>query len=309
MEEKTQWKKLEKEFENYLQFEKNCSANTICAYSRDVRKLAAFAKKHLNGVSPLNITYENLQEFLRAQAKGKCNERTQARWVSSIKCFYKFLLEEDYITHNPSHLLEAPKLGLYLPDTLSFSEIERMTEKIDFSQKNGYRNYCILETLYGCGLRVSELIGLKLSDINLKESFMRIEGKGGKVRFVPITNYTLKIIETYVRSYRDNYNPAPKNTDILFLNNRGAALSRVMVFIIIKDMAYRAGIRKKISPHTLRHSFATHLLQNGADLRFIQELLGHSSITTTEIYTHLETENLRDAIVKYHPRNKKKQNV
>lgn len=303
METKTQWEEIIGDFENYLRFEKNSSENTIKAYIRDVKKLAKFSKKILDENCPKCISYEDLERFLHRQMKNGLNERSQARWVSSVKTFYKYLLEENLICDNPTSLLEAPKLGLYLPDTLSLEEIEKMLLAVDHSTKNGQRNRCILEVLYGCGLRVSELVSLKLSDLNFKESFIRVEGKGDKVRFVPITDYTSKILQHYIDNVRSEYQPCAKHTDTLFLNNRGSSISRVMVFIIIKDLAQFAGIRKNISPHTFRHSFATHLLQNGADLRFIQELLGHSSITTTEIYTHLDTENLRNALIKFHPRN------
>lgn len=304
MKENKEWISIIEEFENYLSLEKNCAKNTVNAYARDVKKLEQHCMIALEGISPLKVTYEDLQNFLYAMTREGKNERTQARWVSSIKAFYKFLLEEEHITENPASLLEAPKLGLYLPDTLSTEDIEGMIDRIDLSMKNGYRNRCIVEILYGLGLRVSELTNLKLSDIDSKEAYARVNGKGGKIRYIPITKYTLSILQDYIDHARHMYKPTPKFADVVFLNNRGSALSRVMVFIIIKDLAAAAGIRKKISPHTLRHSFATHLLQNGADLRFIQELMGHSSITTTEIYTHLESQQLREAVVKYHPRNR-----
>lgn len=242
---------------------------------------------------------------MQYQSKQGISERTQARWVSSTKAFYKYLFEEELIQENPTSLLEGPKLGLYLPDTLSFDDVEKLVSVIDQSTDIGQRNFCIIEVLYGCGLRVSELIDLKLSDINFNESYIRVEGKGKKVRFVPLAPYTQKFFQNYIQHTRSHMRVAPKSTDVAFLNTRGTALSRVMVFIMIKEMAAKAGIYRSISPHTFRHSFATHLLQNGADLRFIQELLGHSSITTTQVYTHLETENLRTAIIDFHPRNNK----
>lgn len=295
-----------KNFAEYLKFEKNFSSNTLDAYIRDLKKLADYSQEFLESTDSENITYDNLLDFMQHQSKQGISERTQARWVSSTKAFYKYLFEEEQIKENPTSLLEGPKLGLYLPDTLSFEDVEKLVSVIDQGTDFGQRNFCMVEVLYGCGLRVSELIDLKLSDINFNESYIRVEGKGKKVRFVPLAPYTHKVLQNYILNVRSHMRIAPKSTDIAFLNSRGTALSRVMVFIAIKEMAHKAGIYKSISPHTFRHSFATHLLQNGADLRFIQELLGHSSITTTQVYTHLDTENLRTAIIDYHPRNKKK---
>lgn len=305
MDEKKNWDTQIKNFAEYLKFEKNFSNNTLDAYIRDLKKLAEYAQEFLGDLSPENITYDHLLDFMQYQSKQGISERTQARWVSSTKAFYKYLFEEELIQENPTSLLEGPKLGLYLPDTLSFDDVEKLVSVIDQSTDIGQRNFCIIEVLYGCGLRVSELIDLKLSDINFNESYVRIEGKGKKVRFVPLAPYTQKILQNYILYTRSHMRVAPKSTDVAFLNSRGTALSRVMVFIMIKEMAAKAGIYRSISPHTFRHSFATHLLQNGADLRFIQELLGHSSITTTQVYTHLDTENLRTAIIDFHPRNNK----
>jgi len=305
MDEKKNWDTQIKNFAEYLKFEKNFSNNTLDAYIRDLKKLAEYAQDFLGDLSPENITYDHLLDFMQYQSKQGISERTQARWVSSTKAFYKYLFEEELIQENPTSLLEGPKLGLYLPDTLSFDDVEKLVSVIDQSTDIGQRNFCIIEVLYGCGLRVSELIDLKLSDINFNESYIRVEGKGKKVRFVPLAPYTQKILQNYIQHTRSHMRVAPKSTDVAFLNTRGTALSRVMVFIMIKEMAAKAGIYRSISPHTFRHSFATHLLQNGADLRFIQELLGHSSITTTQVYTHLDTENLRTAIIDFHPRNNK----
>lgn len=213
-------------------------------------------------------------------------------------------MEEEVRNDNPATLLEGPKLGLYLPDTLSFEDVERIIKAIDINTDLGKRNQCMIEVLYGCGLRVSELIDLKISNINFKESYIKVEGKGNKNRFVPLASYTCSMITDYIANVRSKYKINKRCEDILFLNSRGSAMSRVIVFIIIKELTEKAGINRKISPHTFRHSFATHLLQNGADLRYIQEMLGHSSITTTEIYTHLKNEELRDVILNYHPRNK-----
>lgn len=298
------WDEKIKDFENFLRFERNFSDNTLDAYLRDVRKLRDFAEVDMNDTGPLVITYENIQEFLFHISKKKFSERTQARWISSIKAFFKYLVEDEAREDNPATLLEGPKLGLYLPDTLSFDDVNRIIEAINISTDLGRRNHCMIEVLYGCGLRVSELIDLKMSNINFKESYLKVEGKGDKVRFVPLAAYTAELIKQYIKEIRSKYKINKKCEDILFLNSRGSSMSRVIVFIIIKELTEKAGINKKISPHTFRHSFATHLLQNGADLRYIQEMLGHSSITTTEIYTHLKNEELRDVILNYHPRNK-----
>lgn len=298
------WDEKIKDFENFLRFERNFSDNTLDAYLRDVRKLRDFAEFDMNDTGPLVITYENIQEFLFHISKKKFSERTQARWISSIKAFFKYLVEDEAREDNPATLLEGPKLGLYLPDTLSFDDVNRIIKAINISTDLGRRNHCMIEVLYGCGLRVSELIDLKMSNINFKESYLKVEGKGDKARFVPLAAYTAELIKQYIKEIRSKYKINKKCEDILFLNSRGSSMSRVIVFIIIKELTEKAGINKKISPHTFRHSFATHLLQNGADLRYIQEMLGHSSITTTEIYTHLKNEELRDVILNYHPRNK-----
>lgn len=298
------WSEKIDDFSNFLKFEKNFSGNTLDAYMRDVRKLESFTISELDNLSPENITYENLQEYIYQLSKNKISERSQARAISSIKAFFKFLLEDDYRTDNPATLLEGPKLGLYLPDTLSEEDINRIITCIDNSTDIGKRNKCILEVLYGCGLRVSELIDLKISNINFKESYIMVEGKGEKTRLVPLANTTAEFIRSYIHTVRNKTKINKKYEDTLFINSRGTNMSRVIVFIIIKELTQKAGISKSISPHTFRHSFATHLLQNGADLRFIQEMLGHSSITTTQVYTHLKTEELRDVILNFHPRNR-----
>ena len=298
------WSEKIDDFSNFLKFEKNFSGNTLDAYMRDVRKLESFTISELDHLSPQNITYENLQEYIYQLSKNKISERSQARAISSIKAFFKFLLEDDYRTDNPATLLEGPKLGLYLPDTLSEEDINRIIACIDNSTDIGKRNKCILEVLYGCGLRVSELIDLKISNINFKESYIMVEGKGEKTRLVPLASTTAEFITSYIHTVRNKTKINKKYEDTLFLNSRGTNMSRVIVFIIIKELTQKAGISKSISPHTFRHSFATHLLQNGADLRFIQEMLGHSSITTTQVYTHLKTEELRDVILNFHPRNR-----
>ena len=297
------WSEVIENYANYLRFEKNASENTIEAYVSDLQKLQDFAEQNLMNITPITISYEHLQEFLYQISKINYSERTQARWISSIKGFFSFLLEGELREDNPSALLETPKLGLYLPDTLSLEEIEKLISATDENTDLAKRNRCMIEVLYGCGLRVSELTELQISNINFKENYLKIQGKGDKVRFVPLADYTADFIKNYINNIRSKQKINPKHSDILFLNSRGAQISRQMVFLIIKEIVRKAGIQKNISPHTFRHSFATHLLQNGADLRFIQEMLGHSSITTTEIYTHLNTEELHETILKYHPRN------
>ncbi|MCS3532350.1 site-specific tyrosine recombinase XerD [Chryseobacterium sp. JUb7] len=297
------WDEKIKDFEIFLRFERNFSENTLDAYVRDIKKLKEYAVEDLENVGPDAIGYENLQEYIFNLSKQKFSERSQARWISSIKAFFKFLLEDEYREDNPAALLEGPKLGLYLPDTLSLLDINRIISAIEVGSDLGKRNQCIIEVLYGCGLRVSELIDLKISNINFKEQYIKVNGKGNKTRFVPLADYTAELLESYIQEVRANNKINKKYEDTLFLNSRGTSMSRVIVFLIIKELTDKAGVSKKISPHTFRHSFATHLLQNGADLRYIQEMLGHSSITTTEIYTHLKTEELRDVILSYHPRN------
>lgn len=297
------WSEAVENYANYLRFEKNASENTIEAYVSDLQKLQDFAEQNLMNITPITISYEHLQEFLYQISKINYSERTQARWISSIKGFFSFLLEGELREDNPSALLETPKLGLYLPDTLSLEEIEKLISATEENTDLAKRNRCMIEVLYGCGLRVSELTELQISNINFKENYLKIQGKGDKVRFVPLADYTADFIKNYINNIRSKQKINPKHSDILFLNSRGAQISRQMVFLIIKEIVRKAGIQKNISPHTFRHSFATHLLQNGADLRFIQEMLGHSSITTTEIYTHLNTEELHETILKYHPRN------
>lgn len=297
------WKESIQAFAHRLRFEKNFSENTIEAYTSDIQKLQYFAENHLDGVMPLTISYDQLQEYIYQSAKKAISERSQARWISSIKAYFKFLFEEELREDQPATLLELPKLGLYLPDTLSLEEIDRITKAVDLDTPLGQRNLTIIETLYGCGLRVSELVNLKISNINFKENYMVVEGKGDKMRLVPLADYTAALMWQYMQESRAKLKISPKASDVLFLNQRGGGMSRVMVFLIIKDLAQKADIHKNISPHTFRHSFATHLLKNGADLRYIQEMLGHSSITTTEIYTHIEKAELHDTIIKYHPRN------
>ncbi|MFP3592353.1 site-specific tyrosine recombinase XerD [Chryseobacterium sp. SIMBA_038] len=297
------WDEKIKDFEIFLRFERNFSENTLDAYVRDIKKLKEYAVEDLENIGPGSIGYDNLQEYIFNLSKQKFSERSQARWISSIKAFFKFLLEDEFREDNPASLLEGPKLGLYLPDTLSLPDINKIISAIEVSSDLGKRNQCIIEVLYGCGLRVSELIDLKISNINFVENYIKVNGKGNKTRFVPLADFTADLLKSYIEDTRSKCKINKKYEDSLFLNSRGTSMSRVIVFLIIKELTDKAGVSKKISPHTFRHSFATHLLQNGADLRYIQEMLGHSSITTTEIYTHLKTEELRDVILNYHPRN------
>lgn len=294
------WNSAFIDFNEYLLLEKGLSQNTQLAYIRDLNKLRIFAELH-NESNPCLVDKFFMQDFVYDFAKKTKSDKSQARLISSLKAFFNFLQIEDRREDNPVELIESPKIGLRLPDTLSHSEIEKIISTIDLSMPEGTRNRTIIETLYGCGLRVSELVNLKLSDLFFEENFIRVIGKGDKQRLVPISDWTIKYITIYKETVRSNQNIKPKNEDILFLNRRGGKLTREMIFIIVKDAAERAGICKKVSPHTFRHSFATVLLKNGADLRSIQQMLGHESITTTEIYTHLDKQQLRDAIEKYHP--------
>ena len=294
------WKQAIKDFETYLRLEKSLSENSIEAYSDDVRKLEKFFSEKGNGAGPLNVTYQDLREFIAWFEADNSNARTQSRIISGIRAFYKFLLIEGEIEENPASLIESPKIGLKLPEVLSVSEIDCMITIIDLSKPEGHRNKAIIETLYGCGLRVSELVNLRITDIHYSEGFVTVTGKGNKQRLVPISNKALKEIGIYKKD-RDRL-PVIHDQNIVFLNRRGSKLTRAMIFIIIKDLAAKAGIRKNISPHTFRHSFATHLVEGGADLRAVQEMLGHESILTTEIYTHIDRSFLRDTLIMFHPR-------
>lgn len=291
-------------FKSFLKLEKSLSDNSIDAYLRDLDKLYQFGETLKKAKAPQDFNLEELQKFIHWVADLGMSPTSQARIVSGIKGFYKFLLIEDYISIDPSKLLETPKIGRKLPDTLSLEEIDQIIGAIDLSTNEGQRNKAMLETLYSCGLRVSELIGLKITNLFFDMGFVKVVGKGNKERFVPIGKKAIKEIELYVQHYRNHQNIKPGNEDFLFLNRRGAGLTRVMIFTIIKRLCEAAGIKKTISPHTFRHSFATHLLEGGADLRAIQEMLGHESITTTEIYTHLDRDFLRSEIIEFHPRNR-----
>lgn len=295
-----QWKSALKEFQNYLRLERGLADNSIKAYLRDLHKIADYFEQE--GFGPLQLNLFRLEKCLRDLQETGLSPRTQARLISSLKAFYKYLLLEDYLDQNPAELLEGPKLEQKLPEYLEEEEIAAMIDSIDRSKPEGMRNVAIFETLYACGLRVSELVGLRLSDLFFKEELIRVVGKGNKERLVPINALARKMIGLYRDEIRPLIPVKKGAEDILFLNRRGAALSRAMIFNMVKDAAAAAGIRKNISPHTFRHSFATHLVKHGADLRAVQEMLGHESITTTEIYTHLSQQQLRDTILKYHPR-------
>jgi len=287
-------------FKSYLQVERSLSINSVDAYISDVKKLAAFAKK--KKISELKINKSDLFNFVLSVSKEGISARSQSRIISGIKAFYKYLIMEDYITADPTQLLESPKIGLKLPDTLSIEEIDKLIAAIDLSTEQGERNRAMLEILYSCGLRVTELITLKLSNVSFVEGFIKVIGKGDKERLAPIGKIALKYLNIYIGEVRNHQNIQKGHEDIIFLNRRGKQLTRVMIFTIIKQLAEKIGLKKKISPHTFRHSFATHLIQGGADLRAVQEMLGHESITTTEIYTHLDKEYLREAIIQFHPR-------
>jgi len=299
------WQSFTNEFSLYLKLERSLSENTVEAYMTDLSKLIQFLDFKKYELSPQQLKADDIHEFLSWIYELGMTASSQARVLSGIKAFYKFLIMTDKITHDPTSLIEAPKIGRHLPDTLDVHEIDKMIAAIDRSTPEGERNVAIIETLYSCGLRVSELVTLKISEIYADEGFVRVIGKGDKQRLVPISNAALRYIKNYMENVRIHLNIKPGNSDFVFLNRRGAKLSRVMVFLIIKQLAEAIGLHKNISPHTLRHSFATHLVEGGADLRAVQEMLGHESITTTEIYTHLDRSYLRENIIQFHPRAKK----
>lgn len=295
------WSQAKNDFSIYLKIERGLSDNTINSYVLDVEKLIAFLKEKNNTENPVNISKETIKEFIYQTAK-QLNARSQSRLISGIKGFFNYLIFENYREDNPIDHIEAPKIGRKIPDTLSLNEINNLIAAIDLSHPQGTRNKAILETLYGCGLRVSELINLKISDLFFNEGFIKVTGKGDKQRFVPIMEHTQKYIDIYKNEIRNHLTINPEHSDILFLNRRGKQLTRAMIFTIIKDLAKAINLQKTISPHTFRHSFATHLLENGADLRAIQLMLGHESITTTEIYTHIDRSHLTQVINNFHPR-------
>ncbi len=296
------WELAIQDFQHYLRIERGLAEHSISNYSRDVKKLSLFLEeKEVHG-SPAGVSKEMMQQFIYEMAK-KLNPRSQARLISGLKSFFEYLVFEGYRKENPMVLIESPKLGRKLPDTLNLQEIDQLISAIDLSKPEGERNRAILETLYGCGLRVSELTGLKLSDLYFDEQFIKVSGKGNKQRFVPVGKHTKKYIELYINEIRRHMSVQRGHEDFLFLNRRGRQLSRAMIFTIVKRLSEKIGLQKKISPHTFRHSFATHLLENGADIRAIQQMLGHESITTTEIYMHVDRSHLQSVLEKFHPRN------
>lgn len=296
------WESSIIQFRNYLKLERSLSNNSITAYETDIRKFVTYLEIAKLQVTPTNVTLQNLKNFIEWINELGLNARSQARIISGLKAFFKYLILEDIIETDPSNLLESPRLGRKLPEVLSLEEIDRILSAIDLSKPEGQRNKAIIETLYSCGLRVSELVNLKISNLYFDEGFIRVVGKGNKERLVPIGNKAMKEIRYYFqeRNLQSNIDKASEN--VVFLNRRGKKLTRVMIFTITKKLAEIARINKSISPHTFRHSFATHLIDGGADLRAVQEMLGHESIITTEIYTHLDREYLRDAIIQFHPR-------
>ena len=295
------WQSYIKEYQNYLKLERGLSKNTIDNYTFDIEKLVLFLTQKEINISPIHITEEVIQQFIYEMAS-QVNPRSQSRLISGLKSFFNYLIFEDYRNDTPLELIEVPKTGRKLPDTLSTIEIDSLIQAIDLSTPEGERNKAMLETLYSCGLRVSELISLKLSDLFFEEGFIKITGKGNKQRFVPVGKSTIKIITSYVNQIRVHLSIQKNFEDTLFLNRRGRQLTRAMVFTIIKNLAIKINLNKTISPHTFRHSFATHLLENGADLRSIQLMLGHESITTTEVYMHLDRKFLSEVLKNYHPR-------
>lgn len=296
------WENQIKQFQYYLRIERSLSSNTLLAYGEDIQKLRRYLDHHYPAISPAQVQLRHLRSFVTDLATPEISEFTQARIISGIKAFFKYLMYEDVIQEDPAALLQAPKLGRKLPDTLSYEEITLLLEAIPLGAPQGHRNRAILEVLYSSGLRVSELTDLKIGSIYTEIGFLRIIGKGNKERLVPIGKDALKYMQLYLQEVRSQQQPAKGHEEYVFLNRRGRKLTRVMIFIIIKNLAKDLGMEKNISPHTFRHSFATHLIEGGADLRAVQEMLGHESITTTEIYTHLDRDYLRQVLIDFHPR-------
>lgn len=297
------WNHAIKDYQLYLKIERGLSDNTIENYSRDIKKLVIFLNEQDLSTNPVTINDELIQKFIYEIAR-KVNPRSQARIISGLRSFFDYLIFENYREVNPTELIEAPKIGRKLPDTLSYDEITNLINAIDLSKPQGERNRTILETMYSCGLRVSELITIRLSDLFFEEGFIRVVGKGNKERLVPIHYRAQKYILFYIKDIRSHLTIQKDYEDTLFLNRRGKGLSRQMIFMFLKELAVKVNLKKKISPHTLRHSFATHLLKNGADLRAIQQMLGHESITTTEVYVHLDKSYLKTVVENFHPRSK-----
>ena len=297
------WRKVNTDYQNYLRLQRGLSQNTVVSYGLDIEKLIGYLEKYNITEPPDTIQVDTLRQFVYEVSK-ELNARSQARLISALKSFFNFMISEKGREDFPMSLIDSPKIGVKLPDTLSLKEIDAMLASIDLSTDEGHRNKAIIETLYGCGLRVSELVSLRLSDLFFEEDFIRVMGKGSKQRLVPIESYTQKQINNYINNQRKQLKIAKGHEDYVFLNRRGKQLTRAMIFTIVRQVAENIGLQKTISPHTFRHSFATHLLENGANLRAIQMMLGHENITTTEIYVHVEKSYLREALVKYHPRHK-----
>ncbi len=301
------WPRYTTGYKAFLKIEKSLSGNSVTAYLTDLDKLKAFLDIRGLQLHPEEISYELLKDFLVWINELGMSPRSQARLVSGIKSFFRYLVIDERIAEDPASLLEAPKPGRKLPVVLSIEEIDRIMVAIDLSKNEGHRNKAIIETLYSCGLRVSELIELKITNLNFNEGFIKVTGKGSKERLVPISEKAMKEIENYFSQFRTHLVPVKGSENIVFLNRRGSKLTRVMIFHIVRDLCMKCGVEKKVSPHTFRHSFATHLVEGGADLRAVQEMLGHESILTTEIYTHLDRQYLKDVMLQYHPRSRKSQ--
>jgi integrase/recombinase XerD len=297
------WEESKKGFENYLKLEKSLSQNSIAAYINDINKLIEYLGKNFKKTGPDKVKLLHLKKFVEWLNEKGVSPRTQARTISGIKSFFKYLLIEGKIASDPTSLLESPKIGRKLPDILSMEEIDQLIDSIDLAKAEGQRNKAMLETLYSCGLRVSELVNLKITNLFFDQGYVKIEGKADKERLVPVSSRAVEEIQKYLTGYRKTLKIHKDSENILFLNRRGKKLSRVMVFTIIKNLAEKINLNKKISPHTFRHSFATHLINGGADLRAVQEMLGHESILTTEIYTHLDRDYLKNTIHQFHPRS------
>lgn len=297
------WDQCKKGYESYLRLEKSLSQNSVSAYMNDINKLTIYLTTQYEGIVPKEVKLDHLRSFVEWMNGNNVSPRTQARTISGTKSFFKFLLMENVIEADPTTLLESPKIGRKLPDILTPDEIDQIIDAIDLNKPEGVRNKAIIEALYSCGLRVSELVNLKNSNLHFEEDYIVVEGKSEKERMVPISNKAINDIKEYVEKYRVNLNVSPDSEDILFLNRRGRQLSRVMIFTIIKGLADKVKLNKNISPHTFRHSFASQLIEGGADLRAVQEMLGHESILTTEIYTHLDQDYLKDTVNRHHPRS------
>ena len=297
------WEDSKKGFETFLRLEKGLSANSIAAYINDINKLMTFADLELKKLAPEKVKLNHLKKFVEWINDKGVSPRTQARTISGIKSYYKYLLMEGKITNDPTTLLESPKIGRKLPDVLTIEEIDLMIDTVELNKPEGQRNKAMLETLYSCGLRVSELVNLKISNLFFDQGYVKVEGKANKERLVPVSEKAIEEINKYLDVYRKTLKVSKESENVLFLNRRGKKLSRVMIFTIVKNLAIKAGFEKKISPHTFRHSFATHLINGGADLRAVQEMLGHESILTTEIYTHLDKDYLKSTLNQFHPRS------